>query len=165
MREILKKQMIAALSMLNQAIENCPEAEWQQSHNDAPFSQAAFHALFFLDYYLSHDDAEFKAQGFHTGHPEIFQDYEELEDRLPEHTYTREQIRQYLRFCRQKTERVFEEMGEGGLMNAAIRDPLTVAELAVDNIRHVQHHAAQLGLRVQQITGKTLNWATTGWRD
>ena len=34
----------------------------------------------------------------------------------------------------------------------------TRAELSIQVTRHVQHHAAQLGLRVQLITGKELDW-------
>ena len=163
MWEMLKNQMLASLATLNQCVKNCPDAEWNESHRDAPFSQVLFHTLFYLDYYLSRDVEEFKAQKFHCGHKELFRDYEELEYREAQEIYSRDEIETYIDFCRKKIEGFFGEANE--------RDPLektgfrnrTVLEVVIDNTRHVQHHAAQLGLRVQQITGKCLQWVAWGW--
>jgi hypothetical protein len=165
MLEILRNQMLAALATLNQAINNCPDAEWNEVHNDAPFSQVIFHTLIFLDLYLSKDEEDFKAQIFHKEHKEIFKSYEELEDKLPVELYTREKIDTYFQFCRKKIEAYFgETIKKDPLEKTSFRRGMSVMELAIYNTRHVQHHAAQLGLRVQQITGKQLKWVSTGWK-
>jgi hypothetical protein len=41
---------------------------------------------------------------------------------------------------------------------------LCVAELHLDNLRHVQHHAAQLNLVLRQKTGSAPKWVTTSRR-
>jgi hypothetical protein len=41
---------------------------------------------------------------------------------------------------------------------------LALGELLIYITRHTQHHAAQLGLRVQQITGQELKWIRAGWK-
>jgi hypothetical protein len=162
MNEVLdcaKNQLVASLATLRQCVETCPDSEWNEVHGDAPFSQAAFHALFCMDYYLSPDEAGFKNQSFHTQHAAMFKDYEELVYKKPVHTYTLNEIQTYLEFCRQK------------IMNLDIDDALKTSthknfsflELYIYVARHTQHHAAQLGLRIQQITEKELKWFSSGY--
>jgi hypothetical protein len=42
---------------------------------------------------------------------------------------------------------------------------MLLMELLIEIARHIQHHAAQLGLRIQQITGKELQWVNSGWNE
>jgi hypothetical protein len=163
MREILKNQMLAALATLNQCVENCPEREWNESHGDAPFSQVVFHTLFYLDYYLSRNPEEFRTQKFHNEHREIFRDYEELEDREPREIYTGKEIETYINFCHNKIENCFNGTDKNYPLVKAGHRNMTIMELAIYNTRHGQHHAAQLGLLLQQITSKTLKWVSGGY--
>ena len=39
---------------------------------------------------------------------------------------------------------------------------MTKIERYLNSIRHIQHHAAQLGLRLQFITGKEMDWLSRG---
>ena len=173
MWEILKSQMLAALATLNQCLENWPDptevksppagGEWDGAHADGPFSQWLFHALFYLDYYLSRDVEDFKAQQFHSEHRELFRNYEELEDKEQEETYTKDEIKTYIDFCRDKIERYFGDANKRELLEKTVHRNMTVLELAINNTRHVQHHAAELGLYIEQITGKPLKWVSQGW--
>jgi len=156
--------MLAALATLRQCIENCSEAEWNQSHNDAPFSQVLFHTLFYTDLYLSDGRNEFKLQGFHKENMDIFREYEELEYRKAEELYTRGEIEKYFNFCHGKINSYFDIFNAGNLCEKSPHLDFTYLELFIDVIRHIQHHAAQLGLRMQQITGKELNWIASGWK-
>jgi hypothetical protein len=162
--EILKNQMLAALATLKQGIDNCPDHQWNESHNDAPFSQAAFHGLFFLDYYLSEGEEDFKSQAFHREHTCLFRDYEELLDKKPEHLYSKAEITGYLGFCRQKIDDYFREKSRRDWLETSGHRNMSLLELAVYNTRHIQHHAAQLGLRLQQVSGRELQWVGSGWR-
>jgi len=45
-KPILKSQYHAAFSMLEQAIERCPEALWTATDHPNPFWHVAYHALF-----------------------------------------------------------------------------------------------------------------------
>jgi hypothetical protein len=39
------------------------------------------------------------------------------------------------------------------------------AELYVYNLRHIQHHAAQLSLRLRLDHGVNIAWVGSGWRE
>ena len=157
-------QYRAALSTLEQVIDRCPEPEWDESHGDYPFSQVVFHTLFFADYYLHGGQADFREQGFHRDNPSLFQDYEELEWREPRNRYDRSLCIAYLEFCFEKCEAVLSRESLAVLNGPSGIDekPFSRAELHVYTIRHIQHHAAQLGLRLQAIDGQELGWVSSG---
>jgi hypothetical protein len=159
----LKEQMLAALSTLYQCIETCPKSEWNQSHGDAPFSQVAFHTLFYTDYHLSKSEAGFKCQAFHENNKNMFKDYEELEDRKAENVYPKNEIKAYMEFCREKIENIHINQKNREVDGKNFSKSMNFVELSVYVTRHIQHHAAQLGLRIQQITGKELKWISSGW--
>jgi hypothetical protein len=162
-KQTLRNQMLAALATLNQCMQNCPADEWQKSHNDAPFSQVLFHTLFYTDFYLSPNEHEFKLQLFHRQNKAIFRDYEEFEYKKSEQIYTREEILVYLKFCHDKINKYFDEIKDSNLSEKYSAKNMTFMELSIYNTRHIQHHAAQLGLRIQQVTGKELKWISSGW--
>jgi len=164
LNDIVLHQFQAAMSTLHQCIVNCPADEWNREHPDSPFSQVLFHTLIFTDVYLGRSEEAIKSQEFHRAHPEIFRDYEELEDRIPVNLYSRDQIEEYFTFCMSKgdteiakeTEASF--YGSSGFPNRSFPR----LELYVYLTRHIQHHAAQLGLRVQLSTGTELRWVGSG---
>lgn len=156
--------MLAALATLNQCIETCTDDEWEKSHNDAPFSQVLFHALIYTDYYLSLDEQEFKAQQFHGENEDIFRDYEELDYKEPIEVYTKNEIKKYFDFCRAKTDRYFEGLQDSSIMEESRHlGGMKNLELLIYVIRHIQHHAAQLGLRLEQAGGEEQGWKRSGW--
>jgi hypothetical protein len=165
MKQALKNQMMAALATLHQCIQHCSDDEWQKSHNDAPFSQVLFHTLFYTDFYLSPNEREFRLQLFHKRNAALFRDYEELEYKKPEQIYTREEISAYLTFCYDKIHTYFDTIKDTDLLEINAAKNMTFMELSIYNTRHIQHHAAQLGLRIQQVTGKELTWVSSGWME
>jgi hypothetical protein len=160
----LTDQLGAALDTLGYCIEHCPEDQWQESHGDYPFSQVVFHTLFFCDFYLSGSMAEFKGQTYHSAHPGFFKDYEEFENRLPVNLYERDAIVGYFDFCKRKAYSVLEGSSDGQLHATAHhkKGTMSVLELVVYLTRHIQHHAAQLGLRLQVLTGNEMPWFSKG---
>jgi hypothetical protein len=160
LKNLIIYQFSASLDTLNYCIQTCPDTEWQEDHKDAPFSQVVFHALFYADFYLGRDSVPFKEQPFHVSHRDKFSDYEELEDKRPEHLYEKEFCLEYLAHCKAKLKATVEAettetlAGESGIDFRII----SRAELYVYNMRHIQHHAAQLGLRIQMVTGKEMPW-------
>ena len=160
-------QMNSALCTLAYCISSCPESQWNESHGDYPFSQVVFHTLFFTDYYLQRDEASFKEQAFHRENKDFFRDYEELQDRIPVNLYGRRQCERYLKFCTAKCEATLQADDLESLLGPSgfSFKPFTRAELYIYLIRHIQHHAAQLGLRLQRITGNELQWISSGWKE
>jgi hypothetical protein len=166
-KDALRNQVLAALSTLRQCLDNCPDSEWDKGHNDAPFSQVAFHALFYTDFYLGRGELGFKDQEYHKTHPSLFSDYEELEDRQPVHLYLKAQLYEYLSFCAAKVAKSLDSEDDATLSGDSgfPHRRLSRLELYIYLIRHIQHHAAQLGLRVQTLTGRELSWVSSGWEE
>ena len=160
-------QIKSALCTLAQCISSCPETEWNQPHGDYPFSQVVFHTLFFTDFYLQRDESSFKDQAFHRENKVFFKDYEELQEKIPVNLYGRRQCEKYLKFCIDKCEATLQADDPQTLLGPSgfSFKPFTRAELYIYLIRHIQHHAAQLGLRLQRITGNELQWISSGWKE
>lgn len=160
LKSLILNQLGASLDTLGYCIETCPKSDWQQAHNDAPFSQVVFHTLFYADLYLGRDALPFKEQPFHAAHKSTFGSYEEMEDKVPEQLYEKPFCLSYLTHCRAKLKTMVEaETAESlaGDSGIAFRK-ISRVELYVYNLRHIQHHAAQLGLRIQMLTGKEMPW-------
>jgi hypothetical protein len=167
LKRMLADQFNAALCTLHRCIEACPEGSWNERVGNLKFCQVAFHTLFFTDYYLERREAEFRKQPFHLANAGFFRDYEELEDRVQVLLYDRPSIRKYVQYCRTKAvEAIAGETLESLLAPCGFeRRSFSRAELYVYSTRHIQHHAAQLSLRLRLDHGVEIPWIGTGWRE
>ena len=143
---IISGQFGAAIDMMERSIRACPDALWGDREQQPEFWYTAFHALFFLDYYLSGT-----MDGYLPPSPFTLDELNE-EGLLPDRVYTKEELLSFL------------EHGRGTLRDVLARDveamlaercafewlDLNVAELLLYNMRHVQHHAAQLNTLLRQ---------------
>jgi len=156
----IKSQLIACLEMLKDCIDRCPENEWNQRHNDYPFSQVLFHALFDCDLNMSKNEKDLKSQKLHEENRMEFGDYEELEGKIAAKVYTRDFIGKYYIHCFNKIASTLSLLPNNELLetNSDYYKSMTKMERYINTIRHTQHHAAQLGLRLQLITGKEMEW-------
>ena len=161
-KSVLWQQFGAAIDMLENAIRACPDALWSDpskrpewaSNNVVGFWYVTYHTLFFLDFYLSSSP-----EGFAPPSPFTL---EELDPAglLPERPYTKDKLQTYLEHCREKCRGAI-----GGLTEQRARErcpfewlDLSVAELLLYNMRHVQHHAGQLNLILRQATASAPKW-------
>lgn len=167
MNDLLRHQYEAALCVLDKCIAACPDPSWNAPVANLKFCQVAFHTLFFTDYYLGKDHEAIKQQAFHLARPAFFRDYEEMQPRVPVLLYERDDVVEYLAFCRGKAQETLA--GEtAGVLNAPCgfpRKTFSRAELHVYNLRHIQHHAAQLSLRLRLDVGVDIPWIGSGWSD
>ncbi len=163
-REMLWRQFGAAIDMLDEALRDCPDELWESRlWDDQPdqwvaagfsaFWYLGYHALFWLDLYLT--GAE---EGFAP--PAPF-DLVEMEpgEALPR-TYTREEVLDYLKHCRQKCHTIITTMSEDQAQRLCqfAWGALPFAELQLYNLRHVQEHAAQLSMFLGQRAGHSSGW-------
>ena len=166
-KQLIANQFEAALCTLNACIDRCPETLWNSRVGNHLFSQVAFHTLFFTDYYLGRSEAGFQEQAFHRDNPQFFGDYEEFEDRPPQLLYDKPSVQRYVAHCRKKAiEAIASETADSLTAPAEFkRRAFSRAELHVYNMRHVQHHVAQLSLRLRLDAGEDIPWIGSGWRD
>jgi hypothetical protein len=164
-RTIIWQQFGAAIDDLGNTIEACPDELWRTrlwEHPEHPeerpeFSQfwyIAYHALFWLDLYLT--GAE---EGFVPPAPCALIEQDE-DGPIPESPYTKEELQAYLHNCREKCRATIETMTD---KEAARRcrfgwGEVSFAELLLYNMRHVAGHAAQLNLLLGQKSVAVRSW-------
>lgn len=165
-KTLVTNQYEAALSMLKACVDRCPDTVWNSRGANYKFCQLVFHTLIFTDLYLGPDVESFRRQPFHLRNERFFGDYEEFEDRAPVRLYDKASILAYLEHCRSKVSEVMEgETADTLSARAGTRRSLSRAELHIYNIRHIQHHAGQLSLRLRLDTGEGVDWVGSGWRE
>lgn len=169
-KTLILSQYEAALSMLKACVDGCPDTAWNEQVANHRFSQVVFHVLYFTDLYLGFDDeASFRRQPFHIRLAPLFADLpanvEPFEDPTPR-SYDRGLLLTYLEFCRRKVNEIVPKETEETLSapDGFGRD-FSRAELHIYNIRHINHHAAQLSLRLRLDTGEGIEWVGSGWRE
>jgi hypothetical protein len=169
LKQLLGNQYEAALGTLNLCVVRCPEQSWNECVAKWKFCQAAFHAVFFADLYLQPtDDVEaFKRQVFHVEHKADFRDYEELQDRPQVLLYEKAFVLDYLQHVRRKAQETSARESADVLAGGSGFHwrKCSRAELHVYNIRHVQHHAAQLSLRLRLDSALDIPWVGHAWKE
>lgn len=163
-RKAVIGQYEAALATLMQCVDICPDENWHQPVANNSFCESVFHALFFGDLYLGKDVAAVRKQSFHQDHPEIFRDYEELEDRPPQLKYDKKMVRRYHQFLVSKVHEVLAAETEESLSEPVGFPWLDISrtEMHIYNIRHIHHHAAQLILKLRLQTDTDPQWFRSG---
>jgi hypothetical protein len=137
----LWQQFGATIDMLDNALLACPPSNWEKPlwsdpDWDGAFWRIAFHTLYWLDFYLSGSTEEIALPAPFT--------------RNPQRTYTKDELRTYLVYARKKCQTTIaaltDEAASRQIEYPWIGSPISFFELLLYTMRHVQEHAAQLGL-------------------
>lgn len=148
------QQFGAAIDMLENAMVACPEDLWTNRSLKPEFWYTAFHALFWLDFYLSDS-----AKGFAPPPPFTL---DELDPAgiLPPRVYTKAELRTYLDHGRKKCRTTIQALTDerAGRRYVFGSVDLSFGELLLYNMRHVQHHAGQLNLLLRQAVDSSPRW-------
>ena len=151
LKEIVWKQFGASIDMLENAMKECPDELWD---NELKFWYNAYHTLFYLDYYLTLDPEIFLPPS-----PFTLSEFDPAVI-LPERVYSKEELLNYLQLSRIKCHILIagltNELASKRWINA-YRD-YSIVEMLIYNMRHVQHHAAQLNLLLRQGINKAPAW-------
>lgn len=153
-RTSLWQQFGAAIDMLENAIRACPEALWGDRSRQPEYWYVVYHTLFWLDFYLSGTP-----EGFAPPAP---YNLDELDPAglLPDRVYDKDLLLAYLEHDRRKCRATIAALtGERASRPCGFdRLGLTIGELHLYSMRHVQHHAAQLNLILRQATDSAPRW-------
>ena len=153
-KKIIWSQFGAAIDMLENAINTCPEEVWRDRSPTPEFWYITFHTLFYLDCYLSDSD-----KGFAPPSPFTL---DELDPAgiFPDRVYTKEELYKYLEHGRNKCRKTIEALTDEKSKQRCGFEwlDISVGELLLYNMRHVQHHAAQLNLILRQRIDSAPRW-------
>ncbi len=158
--EILKptlwSQFGASIDMLENCIAACPDVLWGRRDRKPQYWYVAYHALFWLDFYLTES-----SEGFTPPKPFTLSELDPA-GRMPERIYTKSELRAYLEHCREKCISRLESLtDEIALQRCAFPGlNMSVLELHFYNTRHVQHHAGQLAVIIRGELDQNVPWAT-----
>ncbi|MEZ4899826.1 MAG: DinB family protein [Saprospiraceae bacterium] len=162
MKPIFVSQYQAALNMLESVILKCPEDQWDDGNDQAPVWRVAYHTLFYTDLYLSKSEHAFQTDAMHhPGYQYLGKTSFDGKEVNILHRYTSAEVLHYLTSIRDRLTQAVREKdlespsGIGWL-------PMTTAELHLYNIRHVQHHTAQLMERLHHAGIHGFPWIGTG---
>ena len=170
-KDVLWKNFGAAIDMLGDSISLCPDSLWQ---SEKKFFYLSYHTLIFLDYYLTVPARDFKPVLPFALVPMDSLPQDAVDDVIPNADYTREEILDYLSTIRGKCKKLIldsseeklkmkwiakEEINLHGLCPSLVED-YSVIEILFYNLRHVQHHVAQLNLILRQKINAAPDWVS-----
>jgi hypothetical protein len=154
MGPVIWSQFGAAIGMLENAIRACPEKVWGDRSKQPEFWYVAYHTLFWLDYYLS-DSSE----GFAPPAPYTMSEFDP-EGAMPDRVYSKDELLAYLVHGREKCRAALAALTDVTAARPCRfpRRDMSVMELHLYNMRHVQHHAAQLNLMLRMTIDSAPDW-------
>ncbi len=161
LKKILWSQICASIETMENAVRACPVEVWSNSQKPewnprgiVGFWYLAWHTAFWLDFYMTDLKVEFAP-------PEPL-DLREMGSGglLPDLPYDKDVVLSYLAIGRGKAHVLLESTTDQ--MAPSRRKGLGIAELFIYNIRHIQHHSAQMNLILRQKVGSAPDWVSKG---
>ena len=152
--EYVLAQFGASIDMLENAIDLCPSEIWNRNDGFSDFWYIAYHTLFFIDFYLTESPEKFIP----------FKDFgiTELDPKgiLPDRIFTKDELKSYVEHCRNKCKATIEGQSEDNIDNDYKFGTLKLKffELILYNMRHAQHHTAQLNLLLRHQIDSAPKW-------
>jgi hypothetical protein len=157
-KNITQSQYLAALEMLKQTIEKCPDELWNKQSDKNKYWHVAYHVIFYAHLYLQPTEEDFHPWEKHREEYQFmgsvhWPPHHELKIGEP---YTKEEVLEYLDFCKQQVVEIVPQLdmhAESGFSWL----PFSKFELQFYNIRHLQQHTGELAERLGQ-AGIDINW-------
>ncbi|SMD45507.1 DinB superfamily protein [Aquiflexum balticum DSM 16537] len=162
MKEIIWNQFGASIDMLINVISNCPDNYFERNPR---FYFIAFHSAIFLDYYATLPPGNFSPLLSFTQKGPEDRPKEAIDDSIPDKIYSKEELVDYLKQSREKCkqlvlsltdEKLNERFKEGDGPNDM---DYPILEILLYNMRHTQHHTAQLNLLLRQDLDQHMEWS------
>ena len=147
--------------MLKNAIALWPEEYWNTRKR---FFYTAYHCLVFLDYYLTVPPEGFTSPLPFTITAAADAPADALDDVVPNRIYTKQELLDYLQETHEKCNKLISDLTMEKLSERWIEEPgnmnYSMLEILLYNMRHVQHHAAQLNLLLRQEINDAPGWVS-----
>ena len=153
--ELIGQQFGAALDMLENAINACPDDMWDHASR---FWYIAFHTTFWTDYYLSDTPME---KDYQPPKPFTLSEFED--GQLPEREYDKTEVLAFLHHARYRLQDQLRNNSQEELLTKRFTSEykdFSLFELLLYNMRHVQHHTAQLNLLLRQSGINPPDWVS-----
>jgi hypothetical protein len=161
-KQVIRSQYRAALEMLKQAVVKCPQILWAAPDDKNKFWHIAYHALFYTHLYLQDAEKDFRPWEKARDEYQFMGPLPWPPHALPKigEPYSKKDVLAYLDFVR---EQIQDRVQALNLEAASGFEwlPFGKLELQFYNIRHLQHHAAELYERLGARAGIEMDWIGT----
>lgn len=158
-KKVIISQYESSLLMLMNAITKCDNNLWESKEYTNEFWHICYHLLFYTDLYLSADEYTFTPWIKHKQEYQFLGNvpYQPYHKPVIEEVYSQIEIQEYLGNIFEKLE---EKITEMNLENNSgfFWLPFSKLELQLYNIRHIQHHTAQLVDRLREQKKVAIDW-------
>jgi hypothetical protein len=149
--------------MLREAIDRCPEELWLSTEHLNPCWQVAYHALFFTHFYGQTEEAAFRPWTHHQAnvqYPDGIPGPPDPKSTLPlvARPYTKREALEYWAFCDGSIDAWVDAMDLSSASSGFSWYPIPKLEHQLVNLRHIQHHAAQLATRLRTSEDIGIDW-------
>lgn len=161
-KEVLWNQFGASIDMLINAISICPDDYFESNRR---FYYIAFHSAIFLDYYSTLPPRDFlPLLSFTQKEPEE-RPKEAIDDLIPDRIYDKQELVEYLKRTREKCKQIVYALTDDRLLDRfkegyeAHDMDYPILEILLYNLRHTQHHTAQLNMLLRQDLDRHVEWS------
>jgi hypothetical protein len=163
LRVSLKSQYHAALTMLRESIERCPDDLWLDDRPKNAFWQIAYHTLFFTHLYLQPRLEAFRPWEGHQGgvqHEDGIAGPADPASALPliPEPYTKQQTLAYWRHVDTMVDGAVDGLDLSSRESGFHWYEMSKLEHQLVNLRHAQHHLAQLADRLRAANDIGIRW-------
>jgi hypothetical protein len=152
-KDAIWNQFGASLDMLENAIQLCPEEHWDTALH---FWYSSYHCIFWTDYYLTTAPDKFEPPA-----PFTLSEFDPT-GKKPDSIYTKPELISYIGHCRKKANQLITGLTTDKLNDRWINDykNYSLLEILMYNMRHIQHHTAQLNLLLRQAIDNAPDWVS-----
>jgi hypothetical protein len=162
--KILKNQYHASLAMLRETIEKCPDEIWISQHLNS-FWQIAYHALFYTHLYLQPNEAAFRPWEHHQRDVQnqdglTFPPDPKSDLPVMPQAYSKAQVLAYWNFVDQMVDAAVDSLDLTSSESGFWWYKCSKLEHQFVNIRHIQHHLAQLSDRLRFAANLKIDWVS-----
>lgn len=151
-RSVLKSQYHASLAMLRDTVARCPADAWIDAAHKNAFWQVAYHTLFFAHLYLQRDEAAFRLWTHHRG----------PDDGIDGAPYSQAEVLEYWEVCDRLVDDAVDALDLDSPESGFSWYRMSKLEHQLVNVRHIQHHAAQLADRLRSVADVGTRWVAAG---
>jgi len=167
LKPILKSQYHAALAMLRDAVEKCPDDLWTATGHLSAFWQVAYHTVFFTHLYLHRDEASFEPWAGHqrrVQHQDGLTGRADPESALPQlpDPYSKAEVLSYWQVCDDMVDSAVDALDLEAAECGFWWYKVSKLEHQLINLRHAQHHTAQLADRLRTASDRHVKWVGAG---
>lgn len=156
-RDSLGRQFAATLDTLTKQVAACSDDLWDARDAGPPFWLVCFHACFYLDFYLRDNEESFEPRSYHRPG---------LHDlaKPPATALTKADLEDYLAWLRGYVAGRLAGWSEADLAAPSPFPwmPMGRFESLVYNARHLQHHIAELNVRLKSAGLEPVRWIGIG---